>query len=495
MHSAMTEPTAAGRVGRSLPFNVREMLEILFRDRWRITGAFAISFGAVLVAAMLVPPRYVSDARLLVRLGHEYVYVAEPSNANGGAMPLAFSRDEALNAETEILSSRDVVRGAITRVGLARLYPALAQGREDPARPRLEQAVDRFREDFGAEMVKDSTVLRLSFRHRDPAIAQQALQAAMTSYLQRRRAVFSDAHVRFLGEQVAQAGQRLAAAEQRLAVFKREHGIVNYEQQLALLLQQANELELRLHENGSQAETARARAEKLRQLARATPANLVVYSETLGDPQTPKQLLELRLKEQDLSSRYLDSNPLVQNAHKEVVEAERFLSEQQRNPPRNVRTARNQVRDQAELDLLRASSDESALSGGREALQSRLQDIRQRAAALSEQQSRFNALALEQQLMAESYGNYARRLEGARIDEAREQKERTNVSVLQEASLPVSASSVRRPLLLVGLVFSVGIALLVALLSEALRSGFQLPEQLERKLGIPVLATFPTAGR
>jgi len=495
MASVIAEPNAVGPAGKARPFKLREMLEILFRDRWRIGAAFAISFGIVLIAALLVPSRYPSDARLLVRLGHEYVYVAEPSRSGGGAMPVWFSRDEALNAETEILSSGDVVRGAIARVGIARLYPSLAKGRNDPKRPKIDQAVDKFRRAFSAELVKDSTVLRLSFSHPDPEVAQQALQALTETYLDRRRGVFSDAHVKFIGEQAAQAAQRLAAAEQRLAAFKREHGIVNYEQQVTLLLQQGNQLELQLNDSGSQVEIARARADKLRQLTKATPVNLVVYSETLGDPQTPKQLLDLRLKEQGLSSRYLESNPLVLNARKDVVEAERFLTEQRRNPPRNVRTARNQVLDQAQLDLMRASSDESALVGGRDALQVRLQEIQQRVAALSEQQSRFNALELERKLMEESYGNYAMKLEGARIDEAREQKERTNVSVLQAASRPLSSTSVRRPLLLIGLVFSLGIALLVALLSEALRSGFQLPEQMERKLGIPVLASLPGMGR
>lgn len=488
-------PMAEGKAPKRIPFHLREMLEILFRDRWRIGIAFAVSLGIVLAAALLLPSRYSSDARLLVRLGHEYVYVAEPSRSGGGAMPVWFSRDEALNAETEILTSGDVIRGAIARVGIARLYPSLAKGRDDAGRPRLDQAVVRFRKAFSAELVKDSTVLRLSFSHPDPQVAQQALAALTETYLDHRRGVFSDAHVKFLGEQAAQAAQRLAAAEGRLGEFKQKHGIVNYEQQMSLLLQQGNELELRLNDSSSQVETARARAGKLRQLARSTPAQLVVYSETLGDPQTAKQLLELRLKEQGLSSRYLESNPLVLNARKDVVEAERFLSEQQRNPPKNVRTARNQVLDQAQLDLLRAASDESALAGGRDALQARLQEIRQRVSALSAQQSRFNALELERKLMEESYGNYAMKLEGARIDEAREQKDRTNVSVLQAASRPLASTSARRPLLLIGLVFSLGIALLTALLSEALRTSFQLPEQMERKLGIPVLASLPGLGR
>lgn len=490
-------PGSAGVSGSgvlSRPYTLREALEILFRDRRRILLAFAISLGLVLIAALLMPARYVSDASLLVRLGQEYVYVAEASSGNSGAMPLAFSRDEALNAEAQILASRDLIGRAIGKIGIARLYPSLAKGEDNPRKPKLDQAVEQFRKSFEAELLKDSTVLHLSFAHKDPAVAQQALRVLVETYLDRRRAIFSDAHVRFLGEQVAEAGKRLQGAEARLADFKQEHGIVNYEQQLALLLQQGNDLENRLNETSQQAETASARAKKLKQLADKTPANLVVYSETLGDPQTPRQLLDLRLKEQGLSARYVDDNPLVQNARKDVATAESFLSQQQRNPPKNVRTARNQVLDQAELDLMRAASDESALAGARKALQARLEQLRRRAETLSEQQARLNALSLEQKLLEENYGNYARKLENARIDEAREQKERTNVSVLQSASRPLASKSMRLPLLAIGFLFSLGIALVVAFLSEALRTSFQMPEQVERGLGVPVLATLPRVG-
>jgi uncharacterized protein involved in exopolysaccharide biosynthesis len=490
--AAAGTPTAAF-AGRR-PFALREMLEILFRDRWRIAGAFMATFAVFVIASFLVPRHFTSDASLLVRLGQEYVYVAEASGAATAAMPMSFSREETLSAETEILSSREVIRGAIQRVGLSRLYPRLAKGDGDRS-VMLEKAVERIGKDFSAELVEDSTVLRLSFRHPDPRLARQGLHALVESYLERRRIVFSDVHVRFLGEQLAQAGQRLAEAEAGLAQFKREHDIVNYEQQLSLLVQQANEVEFRLNDSGQQVEAARARAGRLRELSKQAPANRVVYSESLGDPQTAKQLLDLRLKEQALSARYQDTNPLVRNARKELAAAESFLSQQKRDPPKNVRTARNQVLEQAELDLMRAASEESALAGGRDAMQVRLQQIQQRAEALSDQQAHFNVLALRQKLMEESYGNYARRLEGARVDEARGQRDRTNVNVLQDASQPRKSTSVRKPLLLVGLFFSVGMALVVAFLSEALRTCFQLPGQLERQLGIPVLASLPRRDR
>ncbi len=478
-------------------FTLRELLESVFRDRRRIGLAFAAGLALTLLAAMMPTPRYVSESSLLVRLGHEYVYLADPSESggNGGATALMFDRTEALSAETEILASRDLIREVVQRIGLGRLYPSLARQKEDPRRPRIDQAVERFRQSLDAHLLKGATVIQLSFSHPDPAVAQAALQALVATYLDRRRAVFSDDQVRFLSGQAEAAGQRLRRAEQRLAQFKQAHGIVDYPQQLALLLQQGNELEVRLNEASQLAGTAAARAKALKRLAERTPANLVQFRETLGDPQVPRQLLELQLKEQGLRSRYLDDNPLVLNAQKDVATAQSFIEGQRQAPPTTVRTGRNPVREAAELDLLRASSDESALAGSRKALQERLDALRKRAGELMRQQSQLDALSREQKLLEDSQASFARRLEAARAAEARDQKQRTSVSVLQSANRPLQAKSLRLPILAIGLVLSLGAALLVAFVSEALRRGFAGPEQLERELGLPVLATMPLVER
>ncbi|MGO4780325.1 hypothetical protein AB4084_33105, partial [Lysobacter sp. 2RAB21] len=93
MHDGAGPEPGGGFRGRpAAAFSLREMLEIAFKDRRRIAMAFAISFGLVLLASLLPTARYVSDASLLVRLGHEYVYLADTSEGggSGGATPLMF---------------------------------------------------------------------------------------------------------------------------------------------------------------------------------------------------------------------------------------------------------------------------------------------------------------------------------------------------------------------------------------------------------------------
>ncbi|MGO4781105.1 hypothetical protein AB4084_37055, partial [Lysobacter sp. 2RAB21] len=80
------------------------------------------------------------------------------------------------------------------------------------------------------------------------------MRALVDTYLDRRRAIFSDDQVRFLAGQVAAVDKRLKDSERRLTTFKQTHGIVNYDQQISLLLQQGNDLETRFNEASQQAQ-------------------------------------------------------------------------------------------------------------------------------------------------------------------------------------------------------------------------------------------------
>ena len=481
--------------GATQTFSLREMLAIAYRDRRRIMLGFAIPFVIILLTALMMRPNYISDASLLVRLGHEYVYVADTTigSTNNGT-PLSFDPADALNAETEILSSRDLIKQTITKVGLARLYPSIDRRRDSPSQPKIDLAVEQFRGNLDAQLLKDSTVITVSFKHPDQALAQQALQALIDTYLDRRRAIFSDPHVDFMSHQVSEVEQRLQLSDKQLTAFKQSHSIVNYDQQITLLLQQSNALKSQIDDSNQQMAISNARAQILKHVTQKTPNRQVEYTETLADAQAPRQLLDLRLKEQSLRSRYFDNNPLVIRAHQDVTTAEAFLQQQQRDPLKTERVGRNPVRDAAELDLLKANTDEIAYTRSRTVLQAQLDQVKAQAARLAQQQSELNMLTLQQKLLEDSYANDVQKLEAARMDEARDQKEQTNVSVLQAANFPLQRKSARLLLIIVGTFVSLGIALLVALLSEALRSSFLTPEQLERSTGVPVLATVPMMG-
>ena len=476
-------------------FSMQEILTVVFKDGKRILYAFCIPFLLAVIVSFIPKVPYTSDASLLVELGHEYVYMADSSGAsgNGGSTPLAFEREQALNAESQIITSRDLIRQVVTEIGIKQLYPSIDRQKDKALGADL--AVQAFGRNLDAEALKDSNVINVHFNHADPAVAERALQTLINQYLERRRSIFSNADVTFLSKQVDAFRVQLHTAEQQLEAFKKKYGIVNYDQQIALMLQQVNELETQLNQSNQQVATADARVQSLKQIVRKVPANLTQYSETSADVLTPPKLLELRLKEQDLSGRYVDANPLVVNARKDAATAAEFMRDQKVDPPKSVRIGRNPVRDAAEQDLMRAASDEPSLQAGRAALRTRLDSLKAQAAVLSSRQAEYAAMNREQKLLEDSYIDYSKKLEAARITEVRDQQGKANVSILQAASRPLAKKNVQLLIIIIGFFLSAAVALIVAFLSEALRPSFLSAAKLERTLGVPVLATLPMVER
>ena len=70
-------------------------------------------------------------------------------------------------------------------------------------------------------------------------------------------------------------------------------------------------------------------------------------------------------------------------------------------------------------------------------------------------------------------------------------KRRSNVSIVQPPLVPLNGTSITPLILVIGTVLSLCGAALVAFLSALWRDTFLTPEQVERELGIPLLAAIP----
>ncbi len=98
----------------------------LWRAKWLMLFVFLpiVLFGIAI--ALLVPTKYPAATRLLVRLGQEYVFDPVVGDAAKGAFP---QQEEVLQAETELARSPVIAERVIKRIGLAQLYPNLAEAK------------------------------------------------------------------------------------------------------------------------------------------------------------------------------------------------------------------------------------------------------------------------------------------------------------------------------------------------------------------------------
>ncbi|HYD98056.1 MAG TPA: hypothetical protein VEH84_01615 [Alphaproteobacteria bacterium] len=470
-------------------FSAQEALTALFKDRAKIAAAFLVPVALAAAVSTLPTPKYEAGASLLVLFGREYVYRPEV----GDTMPdsAALDRDRILRSEIEILESGDLLAAVVRKADPAVLYPKLA---ELPAAAREAEAVKAFRAAFTAKPQPDSNVIQLGFRHPEAALSADVLNMLIDDYLERRRAIYATRRGDFLKEQAEGFATRLAAVERDLERFKSESGIFDFDTQRRLLLEQRTALQADLRDAENRAAEARERLAAMQASLSRTGATVTLQTESGRDLATDNartKLLELRLRERELLSKYHETSRTVADVRREIAQVEAFLGEQGGQGGATVRTGRNPVHETLQTGAATAESEMRSLEVRVIALEQQAADLDAELAALDARERDYRILVRERAQLEESYRAIAAKTDEARILDELDRQNRANVRVVQPARVPAEAESPRRLILAGGVLAGLILALATACLADLFRRGFLAPGRLERAVGLPVLAAIP----
>jgi uncharacterized protein involved in exopolysaccharide biosynthesis len=103
----------------------------------------------------------------------------------------------------------------------------------------------------------------------------------------------------------------------------------------------------------------------------------------------------------------------------------------------------------------------------------------------------YNNLQKEADIANESYSLYSHRLDEAKAYEDLQRERVGSVRVIQPPATPPDPKRLQPIIILAGLFISLISMLLTAAITEFSRRGFLAPEQIERSIGLPVLAVIP----
>ncbi|MFN9449715.1 MAG: GumC family protein [Rubrivivax sp.] len=472
---------------RSTP--LRDILTQAFRDRWRIALTFVLGMLLTGIAATLPSKKYTAEAALLLRLGREYIYT--PEVGEGGGSPVAYDREQLQVAEARILASREVKERVLQKLGVASIYPHLADESEVKQR---EGAILAFERALQAELVRGSNLLQVSFTHKDPQMAAQVLHALIDAYLAKRSVIFSSATAGTAEADFTARKQQLDSIETRIAQLKEQRRIRAFGEEQSLLLAQRNAIELKLAEAAVSLSQSSSRSASLREGLAGTLGEVTLSSETQRSDAAEsarRTLLDLKLRERDLTSKFSETNPTVMDVRSDIRRTEEFLRELERNPVKTLKTGRNPTRDVAESELMRSQAVQRQATAATTNLQRQRTDLDRRLSVLADSERELLGLERERRIAEQSYEAAARRLRNETAMEELDRKRRSNVSIVQPPVAPLQGSSIAPVILAIGTVLSLCLASLVAFLSALWRDSFLSPEQVERELGIPVLAAIP----
>jgi uncharacterized protein involved in exopolysaccharide biosynthesis len=474
----------------------REVLSILFKEWRKLAGVF---FGlALLVIAWsyALTPYYEASTRLLVKSGREFEVRSNP-NEPVASVPSA-TKQEVVNSEIQILTSRDLIEAVIRKIGPERLYPGslgwfswlrARSAADDPT--VMEAAIKNFYDNFKAAPVELADVIEATYRNPSHDLAVLALNTLVDLYQKKHAQMFSDPRYKFLEQQTKQYEGQLDIVARQVTDIKNAKSLFDVDAQRAKLLDNRASISSILEQLRSQAVDTHHRIEFLQARLKTTPA-LVTGGSGQADvvEQAKARLLDLAVKAQQLHERYVGDVKPLQDTEQEMARVKQFIG----GAGSKSWSQRNTAYDDLTLALNHALADAAPLDREIElrtqqvaALDERLRNLEDGAKALDDAQR-------ERRTLEELVHTYRARYEEARMTQNLDKSNIISVSVVQQPMAPLKAAGPHHlPYILagilIGLIGASGLLIYLLVFRETLIT----VESVERIIGVPVLASVPEA--
>lgn len=469
-------------------FDLAVYWRLALKHRILILGCFlgALAVGAALT--LLMTPIYTATATLQIdREAARVVTTEDVTPRENMAMG-----EEFFQTQYGLLRSRSLAERVVESLGLASSDQALASlGVEPPARTgpaaaqaerRRAVALEAVQDGLGVTPVRGSRLVAISFDNPDPVVAARVANAFAENFIQSNldRKYESSSYAReFLEEQIAQTKGRLEEAERQLVAYAANQQIINVggaegggeaegggSQSLA-----SNNL-VALNSALASARAARVAAEEKWRSARTT--SLMTLPEVLQNPSI-QRLSEQRAQ---LDSEYQQKLSVYQEDYPEMVRLRAQITE----IDGQIQALAANIRSSIQSQYVIAANQERSLQGQVNGLKGDVLDLRDRSIQYNILQRELDTTRAMYETLLQRYKEIA--VTGDVVA--------NNISIIDSARPPAKPS---KPDILINLalaaLFGLGLGVVAALVLEALDETLATPDDVEKKLGVPVLGVVP----
>ena len=475
--------------------DIATILGALRRNLVWIVALMALALGAGIVITLLITPRYVATATVLVE--QEADQIIEGADTQPA---VAYQDTERfLQTQLDIIRSRSLAEQVLEGESLiddpnyyaafnsempveADLDNVLYAGADGLERLRRTVATDLLIENMSVTLPLDSRLVSIGMETTSPAMSARIANAVARNYIESNlsRKFESSAYAReFLAQQLEEARNALADSERNLNTYSRAAGLIRTSSQgdastTGAPLSVTNSTLVQINEAANEAVATRIAAEEEWQSIANAP--LLTIPQVLASSAI-QNLLRLRSQaEAELAeerARHLDQHPTVQALEAQV---QRY-TEQINDVAKSIREA---VQRQYQSALDREKS-----------MREQVNQLRQEALSEQDQGVQYNVLL---RVAETNRSNYDALLQRYNELNATAGAASNNVSLVDAAELPTDPSSPNLPLnILVSLIAGMCLAGGFVFLREHFDDVIRSPDDVERKLGIPLLGLIPRA--
>jgi uncharacterized protein involved in exopolysaccharide biosynthesis len=473
----------------------RNLSYLVFKRMRVFLGVVTVSISLYCALVLTQKSQYESTASILVKVIDQELVSPDGFNEQQGrsATSAANMAKQIINSEQVIITSEDVLRSTLQRVGVTKVYPDIAKQAAKAKVPPLTLGVERLLKDVSITVNNDTNVLMLSLFNPDPRIARNALSALVASTIDKQALVMRDPRLQFLENKLAALKVQADKAREGLLGFKQRTGITSFDEERTLLLKQRDETQLQLGKLQSELVAAEGRGGALQSSLTKTPEQITLSNENdLISHQVDEarsRLTSVQAQYQAAKQRYTPENPELKDLAAQLESARANLEQVSRQSSSRVRTGANPVKERISGDLSTARSEADANRNAVKERQRQLETINNRLAFLDTNEAALREFERRLAVSDKEYQSYLNRVQAARILNDMNQAGITNLSVVQAPSMPYKPARPRKVLLFALALFA-GLAggLALCLLMEMLDDTIALPEQVEALTGLPLLA-------
>jgi polysaccharide biosynthesis transport protein len=493
----------------SFALGPREVLLILFRNKWKIVFCTLLGLGAAAYLYQTMEPPYQSTAKLMVRYVVETSAVSPDSSLDGERIRPTSGRgnEGVMGNEIEILTSWDLAKEVAEAIGPAELLG-------EDAETNALAAAAQIKGNLVPEVARNSNVLSITYRHPRGDLVTRVLGEIVNRYLEKHlqthRSLGSFDQLQRDADQIR--GQ-VRSTREELANRRNELNITSLPQARVLLSEQVGRVEESIVQTTAEVALHEARMAALQgTLVSSSPETNAASTAPLPAPApVPPEALEQyrrlgerlaahQRREVELTGQFSSENPLVKQVLQQIADVElaRKALEQEHpallvrgTGPSPVGTALAGSAAPA-IDWTQEQVNKAGNEARLKSYHQRLEDLKARQKELADAENSIVELETRLAQLERARDMAETNLERARSHQALDPSKIPNINILQTPSAPTRDGSLRLKFAggaaALGLALGLGLAFLRELVfDQSIRTAME----VETRLHLPMFMSIP----
>jgi capsular exopolysaccharide synthesis family protein len=481
-----------------------DYVRVLHKRRWVAGTAFTVVFLLVTVYTFTATPIYEATTKLLIEADNpnivsfkevideqaakidyyqtQYNILQSRSLARRTIGTLKVWEHEEFGAEPKpgVMASAVAVVMQVFRPAPPETVPqgtgADARSAEAPETEAQSRAIDRFLANLKVSPVRNSRIVDVKFRSRDPQLAARVVNTLAKGYIAQNleyRFLSSKEASDWLGEQLSAQRRQVETAEQRLQQYREANDAISLEDRENIYVQKLGDLNSAV----TRAKTERLEKEALCNQLRAIQNDrqaLDTFPAILSNP----FIQQLKTEVADLQRQLAGLGEKLGDRHPDMIKVRTALQSAEAKLQGEIGKVVQSVRNQ----YLAAQTQENSLFGALEAQ-------KREALAMNRKGIEYSVLQREVESSRQIYDSLLQRAKETGVSA---ELKTSNIRVVDAAEKPRAPASPRRGLnLLLALLGGSMLGMGLAFFFEYLDNRIKTPDEIRAHLGLPSLGMLP----